>query len=74
MLDRLAAEELGMHIQRPGDKAESIEDHRLDGVPAGDEALRNRRNQDVDLLDKTDLVDGARHVADRLKGAISGSG
>ena len=63
MLDRLATEKLGMHIQWPGDKAEGIEDHRLDGVPAGDEALRNRRNQGVDLLDETNLIDGARHNA-----------
>ena len=63
MLDGLAAEELRMQVERPGDEAEGIEDHRLDGVPAGDDALGNRRNQVVDLLDETDLVDDARHNA-----------
>ena len=61
MLDRLAAEELRMHVEGPGDEAKGIEDHRLDGVPAGDDALGSRRNQFVDLLDETDLVDDARH-------------
>jgi hypothetical protein len=63
MLDRLAAEELRMHVEGPGDEAKGIEDHRLDGVPAGDDALGSRRNQFVDLLDETDLVDDAGHNA-----------
>ena len=67
MLDGLAAEELGMHIQRPGDEPEGIKDHGLDGVPARNEALGSRRNQGVDLLDKADLVDGARHNAQMVK-------
>ena len=56
MLDRLVDEELGMHVAGPGDEPGGIEDHRLDDVPAGDEALGSRRNQCVDLLDKTDLL------------------
>ena len=53
----------GWPTQQPGYESDGIEDHRLDGVPSGNETLGSRRNQGVDLLDKNDLVDGARHNA-----------
>lgn len=77
VLDRLAVKELRVHVQRPGNKAQGIDDHRFDGIAAGDDPLRSRRNEPVDDLDKSDGINDTGHNAqmvespDVLRGGVT---
>ena len=42
VLDRLAVKELRVHVQRPGNKAQGIDDHRFDGIAEGGRASCSR--------------------------------
>lgn len=67
VLNRLAIKELRVHAQRPGDKAQSIDDHGFDRIAVGDDPLGSGKNEPVDNLDKSDRIDDASHDAEMVQ-------